>query len=275
MHVSKATFAVLAGLNLRLIDGIAVRPYPLVDSYLQTTDFLDHESYLDNLDDHQWYLDNIPFIDVPDKSIQDVYYYRTSVIKRHIKWAHEGHGWVVTEFIHPVSWASKFQTIPDSAPHHLVELRWLRDPNYVKDVIQLYTRAGAEAITGISYTHYMHRASLEAAQAIGDVPFLVSQLDGLIETYNLWNTTRDSTTGLYHRNPLQDAQEYSLPGYLVGGPNGGPMQEWNDFGSSLTMNSGNDYDTIWLGPETYRPSMNAYMVANAWAIGTVAGLADK
>ena len=79
------------------------RPYPRVDSHLQSTDFLDHESYLVGLDDHQWYLDNVPFIDVPDKAIQDVYYYRTSVIKRHIKWAHEGHGWVVTEFIHPVS----------------------------------------------------------------------------------------------------------------------------------------------------------------------------
>ena len=84
------------------------RPYPPVDSYLQTTNFLDHESYLTGLDDHQWYLDNIPFIDVPDKSVQDVYYYRTSVIKRHIKWAHEGHSWVVTEFIHPVSCMSCF-----------------------------------------------------------------------------------------------------------------------------------------------------------------------
>jgi hypothetical protein len=68
------------------------RPYPQADSYLRTTNILDHELYLHGLDDHQWYLDNIPFIDLPDKSMQDVYYYRTSVIKRHIKWAHEGHG---------------------------------------------------------------------------------------------------------------------------------------------------------------------------------------
>ena len=68
------------------------RPYPPVDAYLRATDVLDHESYLEGLDDHVWYLDNIPFIDVPDKQMQDVYYYRTSVIKRHLKWAHEGHG---------------------------------------------------------------------------------------------------------------------------------------------------------------------------------------
>lgn len=275
MLISRTVLAISAWLQLGLVDGIVLRPYPLANSYLQTTEFLNHTSYLDGLDDHQWYLDNIPFIDVPSQLIQDVYYYRTSVIKRHVKWAHEGHGWVVTEFIHPVSWASKFQTIPDSAPHHLVELRWLRDPNYVRDVVQLYTRAGAEAITGITYTHYMHRAIVEAAQVIGDIPFLVSQLDGLVGMYKLWDTTRDNITGLYHRNPLQDAQEYSLPGYLVGGPDGRPMQEWNDFGSSLTSNPGNDYNTIWLGPETYRPSMNAYMVANAWAVGTVAALAEK
>ncbi|KAK5123300.1 hypothetical protein LTR85_002730 [Meristemomyces frigidus] len=251
------------------------RPYPPVDAYLQTTNILDHESYLTGLDDHQWYLDNIPFIDVPDQSLQDVYYYRASVIKRHVKWAHEGQGWVVTEFIHPVSWASKFQTIPDSAPHHIVELRWLRDPNYIKNLIESYTRGGVEKLSGITYTHYMHRAILEHAQTTGDIPFLVSQLDGMIASYNLWNVTIDSATGLYHRNPLQDAQEYSLPGYLTGGPGGGPMDEWNDFGLSAAQGGGNDYTLIWLGPETYRPNFNAYMVANARAISRVASLAGK
>ncbi|KAK3719519.1 hypothetical protein LTR37_004377 [Vermiconidia calcicola] len=155
----------------------------------------------------------------------------------------------------------------------MVELRWLRDPNYVKNLIESYTRGGIEKLSGITYTHYIHRGILEHAQATGDIPFLVSQLDGMIAMYNLWNVTKDNTTGLYHRNPLQDAQEYSLPGYLVGGPGGGPMQEWNDFGLSPSEGGGNDYITIWLGPETYRPSHNAYMVANAWAIAEVASMA--
>ena len=181
----------------------------------------------------------------------------------------------MTEFIHPVAWASKFQTIPDSAPHHVVELRWLRNPNYIKNLIESYTRGGVEKLSGITYTHYMHRAILEHAQTTGDIPFLISQLDGMIASYNLWNVTRDNTTGLYHRNPLQDAQEYSLPGYLTGGPGGGPMEEWNDFGLSTSMGGGNDYTEIWLGPETYRPSFNSYMIANAWAIGEVAAMAGE
>lgn len=270
-----ALTALLPFLFTGTVNALNPRPYPPADAYLRTTNFLNHESYLTGLDDHQWYLDNIPFIDVPDKSLQDVYYYRTSVIKRHIKWAHEGHGWVITEFIQPVSWASKFQTIPDSAAHHMVELRWLRDINYVKDLIQAYTRAGVEKQSGITYTRYIEVGMLEHAQVTGDVPFLVSQLEGMMSGFWLWNVTRDNTTGLYHRNPLQDAQEYSLPNYLVGGPDGGPMQEWNDFGLSASMGGGNDYNLIWLGPETYRPSMNAFMIGGAWAIAEVAKLAHK
>lgn len=84
-----------------------IRPYPLPDANISTTNILDHASYVSNVDDPQWYLDNIPFIDVPDKNIQEVYYYRTSVIKRHLKYGHEGQGWVFTEFIHPVAWGRK------------------------------------------------------------------------------------------------------------------------------------------------------------------------
>lgn len=163
--------------------------------------------------------------------------------------------------------ASKFQTIPDSAGHQILEARWLRDPRYVKDTIQLYTRAGAEAISGVTYTHFIHQAIYEQAQATGDAEFLASQLDGMIRMYGLWNTTQDSSTGLYHRTPLLDAQEFSLPGFLTGGPNGGPVQEWDNFQ--------NDFDLIDLGPETYRPSFNSYMVAASQRISDVAAMAEN
>ena len=141
--------------------------------------------------------------------------------------------------------------------------------------VESYTRGGIEALSGVTYTHYVHQAILEHAQATGDQEFLASQLEGMANIYNLWNITRDNTTGLYHRNPLQDAQEFSLIGYLVGGPGGGPMQEWNDFGLDASVGGGNDYDTILLGPETYRPDFNAYMVAGAYATAEVASMAGR
>jgi hypothetical protein len=85
----------------------------------------------------------------------------------------------------PFAWASKWQTIPDSAAHHLLELRWFRDPKYAKDLIESYTRGGVKKLSGISYTNYMHDAIFEHAQVTGDIPFLISQLDGMIAGYYL------------------------------------------------------------------------------------------
>ena len=69
----------------------SLRPYPLSDEG-PTTSILNHSSYVSGISDQQWYLDNIPFVDFPDSTIQDVYYYRASVIKRHLKYFHQGHG---------------------------------------------------------------------------------------------------------------------------------------------------------------------------------------
>ena len=122
-----------------------------------------------------------------------------------------------------------------------------------------------ETLNGVTYTHYVHRAIYEQAQATANTPFLISQLNGTINIYGLWKVVLDNTTGLYHRTPLLDAQEYSLPGWLTGGPNGGPVEVWNSFD--------NNYTTIDLGPETYRPSHNSFMLAGAAAIANIAQLA--
>lgn len=71
-----------------------IRPYPIADAFLaaSTTTILNHSSYLVGIDDPQWYLDNIPFIDFPDSLLQDLYYYRQSVVKRHLKYERQGTG---------------------------------------------------------------------------------------------------------------------------------------------------------------------------------------
>lgn len=95
MRLIEATTCALLSLA-QFAAGATPRPYPPADGYLQTTNILNHTSYLQGLDEPQWYLYNIPFIDVPDQQIQDVYYYRTSVAKRHIKWTYGAAGWMVS-----------------------------------------------------------------------------------------------------------------------------------------------------------------------------------
>ena len=122
----------------------------------------------------------------------------------------------------------------------------------MQDLIQLYTRAGVERVSSITYTQFVHRAIYEYAQVNGNLDFLQSQVQGMINMYYLWNVTQDPTTGLYHRTPLLDAQEFSLPGYIVGGPGMGQVQQWNAMD--------NNFSLIDNGPETYRISFNSFMV---------------
>lgn len=88
---------------------------------------------------------------------------------------------------------------------------------YTDDTIQLHTRGGVETLSNVTYTHYIHRAAYEQAQATGDSNFITSQLEGIINMYGLWKWVLDNSTGLYHRTPILDAQEFSLPGYTVYG----------------------------------------------------------
>jgi hypothetical protein len=41
-----------------------------------TTHFLDHGALIAGFAESGWYKANIPFIDIPDKQIQEIYYYR-------------------------------------------------------------------------------------------------------------------------------------------------------------------------------------------------------
>jgi hypothetical protein len=98
----------------------------------ELTTFVDKDSKLVGFAEKQWFKNNIPFIEVPDKNIEDVYYYRWASHKRHLRYLHPGVGYSVTEFVNDVGWQNKFGTINDAAGHHIYESRWLRNQQYVK-----------------------------------------------------------------------------------------------------------------------------------------------
>ncbi len=79
---------------------------------------------------------------------------------------------------------------------------------------------------------------------------LISQLDGMVRMWHECDCTFDESVGLHYYTPNFDAQEYSLPGFIV----------------THGVNNQLELD----GPNTYWPSHNAYMVTNAKAIAAVA-----
>ncbi|KAJ8124946.1 hypothetical protein O1611_g8694 [Lasiodiplodia mahajangana] len=215
------------------------------------TTFLNHEDPISGFLGRTFLHNNIPYLDIPDQLIQDVFYYRWTSLQRNLRYVIAGTGYMCTEFVHPVGYAKAFGTIDAAAGHQIDESRWLRDTAYGDDYIQLYTRGPADPL---QYTQWILDAASRRAMVTGDSEFLANQLDDMIRVWHLWDPYFDTGAGLYYYQPVWDAQELSLPGFIADPDN----QDW---------------DLRKDGPYTYRPSHNAYMVANARAIARAAELA--
>ncbi|KAI0551185.1 Six-hairpin glycosidase [Xylaria curta] len=218
--------------------------------YPTGTSFLDHEGPISGFNGRTFLRDNIPYIDIPDKLIEGVYYYRWTSLQRNIRYVTPGTGYMCTEFVHPVGYAKAFGSIDAAAGHQIDESRWLRNTVFGDDYIQLYTRGPADPL---QYTQWILDSASRRAMVTGDSEYFSTQLDDMIRVWHLWDPFFDSNAGLYFIEPVWDAQELSLPGFIAD-PNNTNPQLRND------------------GPDTFRPSHNAYMVANARAIARAAGL---
>ena len=177
-----------------------------VHAQAQTTNFIDQDYKLVGYAEPSWFKANIPFIDVPDKEIEDVYYYRWSSLKRHLRYTVPGAGYTVTEFVHKVFYSQKWDTINAAAGHHIYEARWLRDRRYVQDYINFWTREGGAAQ---QYSEWIADAAYASYLLDADVEFIKSQQTGLINNYNGWYDRYDSQLNLFFITPHNDAQEMS------------------------------------------------------------------
>jgi len=93
---------------------------------------------------------NSPLFECPDQEIERTYYFRWWTYRKHIKQTPAG--FVITEFLPPVAWAGKYNTINCAAGHHFYEGRWLHDPKYLNDYATFWLRKGGVEQIGLA-TH--------------------------------------------------------------------------------------------------------------------------
>ena len=67
----------------------------------------------------------IPLIDISDKNIEEVYYYRWHSFCSHIKMTPLGY--IITEFTPEVFWGGIYGSIACPIGHHMYEGRWLHN----------------------------------------------------------------------------------------------------------------------------------------------------
>ena len=178
--------------------------------------------------------DNIPLFDCPDPDINEIYYFRWWTYRKHISQTPEGY--VITEFLPPVGWAGKYNTICCAAGHHLYEGRWLNDPKYLDDYSLFWFRNGGEP----------RRYSFWAADALwarylvtGDAALIKKSLPDLIANYEAWEQSHRGVNGLYWQTDDRDGMEVSI------------------------------------GGSGYRATINSYMYGDAMAIANIARVAGR
>lgn len=193
---------------------------------------------------------NIPFLECPDKNIELTYYFRWWTYRKHIKSIPEG--FVITEFLPPVPWSGKQNTIGCAVEHHFREGRWLRDSKYLLDYANFWVyHAGMQQRGDESWPHVLDHGNPLAASFYNfhmvhpQKTFFVDRLSKLIEFYEELKFRRQTEIPLYWS--------------MDGGPRGDGME-------------------IAIGGPGVRPTFNSYLYAQACAISeflTLGGLNEQ
>ena len=99
----------------------------ILKTYVEKFNRDDKEYYIQDIPNSMaegWMSENVPLIEIPDKTIEGIYYFRWWTYRKHIK--STGDGYVLTEFLPPVSWGGTHNTIIAPVGHHLAEGKWMK-----------------------------------------------------------------------------------------------------------------------------------------------------
>src|SRR5947209_2973414 len=221
---------------------------PLCAQVLDKQKLLDAQTFWDNRD-WDWYKANIPFFDCPDPDINTTYYYRWELLTKHLTYGSPASGYAFTEFIDRPFWSGAYGAISCPAGHQLYEARWLRDPRYARDYARYWFRT-----PGAQPRNY----STWLADAVWAV-HRVHPDDGLVK--DLLPDLKKNHQGWEKRHFVADVGLF--------------WQTGHDDGMEYNVNSRQTKDLV-RGAPGYRPTLNAYLWADALAIARAADLAgDK
>lgn len=208
--------------------------------------------------DAPWFLRNIPFLEIDDPEIQQIYYYRWMLFRSHVRDIGP-QGTTVLEFLENVPWARQpYTDLNDSASFHIMEGRWLRDPAIVDSLINHLFAGGAN---DRHFSESIAAATESSTRVTGDPGPALGHLDTMQHIFNLWDDHFDRARNLYWVEPLLDATEYTISSIDASGA-----------GFTDKPNTDQNHNGF-TGGYAFRPSINSYQYANALAIARLARLA--
>ena len=220
-----------------------------VDTFRHHVDFfntMEPENIINHIPNSKswaWIKENVPFFECPDKSFEQIYYFRWWTFRKHIKKTPDG--FVFTEFLDEIGHSGKHNTISCALGHHIREGGWLHNGRYIDE----YSRFWYVGHEGGPQPHF-HKYSNWGTSALyrrylvnRDKKFVVGLLDAFIRDYEAWTKKQGLENGLLWQYDGRDGMEESISG-----------------GRRI---------------KNARPPLNSYMYASAAAISKVAEMAGK
>lgn len=223
-----------ANVGERLSAVLKTQPFEhYVDDFNRNDDEL-FKGHFPNAVAWEFLKDNIPLLDCPDEDLQAIYYLRWWTYRKHIKQTPTG--FIVDEFLPPVPWAGKYNSISCAAGHHFYEGRWLRNPQFLDDYSRFWFHGGGDPRL---YSFWAADSIWARYCVTGDKALAIELLPDLIENYKAWEITNLDPNGLFWQFDDRDGGEMSIGGH------------------------------------GYRATINSYQFGDATAIANIALLASK
>ena len=185
-----------------------------------------------------WMEQNVPLFECPQRNFEEMYYYRWWTLRKHIKNTPVGYG--MTEFLVQRSYADKYNLIACAIGHHIHESRWLRDSQYLDQILHTWYRGNeGKAMNKMNkFSSWNPAAVYERFLVDADKDYMLDLYKDLDEEYKRWESTHRLANGLYWQGDVQDGMEESI--------SGGRRKQYA------------------------RPTINSYMYGNAVALSKMA-----
>ncbi len=188
---------------------------PKLNSHVEYFNSIDTELVINHVSNKQayaWMAANIPLFECPDSTIEKIYYYRWWTIRKHLK--HTPDGYVFTEFITPVNHAGKYNTISSGLGHHINELRWLRDPQYLNQYMDFWIHLVPTLSKNhlYNFSSWLQHSVYERYLVDLDTSRLRFAFPMLHDNYQWWEKEKQAPSGLFWQFDVKDAMEESISG---------------------------------------------------------------
>jgi hypothetical protein len=181
-------------------------------NYFNSLDTEAVKNEVPNADAYNWLAKNIPLFECPDKTIEQMYYYRWWSFRKHL--VKTPTGYVFTEFITPVKFAGIYNTISSALDHQVNEGRWLHNKQYIEDYVNFWLfEDGKQAKSHFhDFSSWVDDAVYADYLVTKDKAFVQHALPALDADYRLWETERQLPNGMFWQFDVKDAMEESISG---------------------------------------------------------------